>query len=80
VLILFQLIEDEVLKGFGFEGYGELAIADFLRRSSLLDHILSLQLCVLRAEDMLTLIFPVMSLFTGLKAAEPRISKDMLVS
>jgi len=34
--------------------------------------------CVLR--DVFTLIFPVMSLFTGLKAVEPRRSKDALVS
>jgi hypothetical protein len=75
VLILFQLVDDEILEGFGFEWGGELTIADFLYRSFLLDHVLSSRL-----RDVLALMFPVMSLFTGLKAAEPRRSKDSSVS
>lgn len=58
MLILFQLVEDEVLKGFGFEGGGKLAIADFLRKPSLSDRVLSLQLCTLTAEERACLDIP----------------------
>lgn len=55
MLVLFQLVEDEVLEGFGIEGSGELAIADFLYRPCSSDRVLSSQLC---AEGLVYLDIP----------------------
>jgi hypothetical protein len=67
VFLLLELVEDEVLQGFGKGGGGELAFADFLRRVSLFVRHVGVS-CEL------TLILPTMSFFTGLNAAEPSTS------
>ena len=68
MLLHLQLINNEVLKGFGFEGCSKLSIPDFLPtvNNSILPNPFLIH----------TLTLPSMSDFTGVNATEPRTSAN----
>lgn len=81
VLLLLELVDDEVLQGLGERGCGELAVTDFLflvsisvSKTKLSNYSSS---CSWRGTGQRTLMFPLMSPFTGLKAAPPSTSVPM---
>lgn len=69
VLLRLQLIEDEILEGFGLEGRSELSVSDFLPIVNTSPYPFF--------QSKPTLTLPSMSFFTGVNATEPKTSASL---